>query len=194
MAYDPESVSQDLQIAESELESKVGATKPPPLPATRKQKSAGGFTVDDSDSDSEDGIPASSLNGLVAEPTPHGPPARSSLHNSTSAQDIPVADGLSNQSTRIQADGPTDSLPSAPAADSRPPFALASVVLPHDTTGLLELQIKDDPRGAMDAWLALMAEHRRRNKISDLRAVYIRFLELFPQAVCFPTDSPSAEY
>ncbi len=55
--------------------------------------------------------------------------------------------------------------------------------LPHDTTGILEDRIKEDPRGDLDAWLALIKEHRNRNKLDDARAVYERFFKVFPQAV-----------
>jgi cleavage stimulation factor subunit 3 len=54
---------------------------------------------------------------------------------------------------------------------------------PLDVLGTLEDRVKEDPRGDMDAWLALIADHRRRNKFDDLRGVYNRFLEIFPQAV-----------
>jgi cleavage stimulation factor subunit 3 len=55
--------------------------------------------------------------------------------------------------------------------------------LPHDTTGILEDRIKEDPRGDLDAWLSLISEHRKRNKLDDARAVYERFFKVFPQAV-----------
>jgi len=34
----------------------------------------------------------------------------------------------------------------------------------------------------MQAWMALIDEHRKRNKLDDARAVYERFLKVFPQA------------
>lgn len=48
---------------------------------------------------------------------------------------------------------------------------------------MLEERVNNDPRGDMDAWLALIAETRRRNVIQDTRAVYERFLQVFPQSV-----------
>ena len=179
-AYDPESVPQHPQIVEPE----PAATEPAPPPATRRRRTAGGFMI--GDSDSEDDTPTPSSSGLLAEPNTQGQQtaARSPLHNSTNAQDTHMADGLSNQPAAVvHADGPSGGLASAPAVDTRLAPAVAAAIVPHDTTGLLELQIKDDPRGAMDAWLALMAEHRRRNKTDELRSVYNRFLEVFPQAV-----------
>lgn len=58
--------------------------------------------------------------------------------------------------------------------------------LPHDRVGMLEDRIKEDPRGDLDAWLGLIGEHRRRNKISEARAVYERFFKVFPMAVGWP--------
>lgn len=52
-----------------------------------------------------------------------------------------------------------------------------------DPVTLLEARIKEDPRGDMDAWLNLMAEHRSRSRLDELRKVFHRFLEVFPQAV-----------
>lgn len=52
-----------------------------------------------------------------------------------------------------------------------------------DPIALFEVRIQEDPRGDMDAWLHLMAEQRRRSQLEELRRVYGRFLEVFPQAV-----------
>lgn len=52
-----------------------------------------------------------------------------------------------------------------------------------DPVMLFEARIKEDPRGDMDAWLHLMTEHRNRSRLDELRKVYHRFLEVFPQAV-----------
>ena len=61
--------------------------------------------------------------------------------------------------------------------------------LPHDRVGILEDRIAEDPKGDVDAWLNLINEHRRRNKVDDARAVYERFFKIFPSAVrilCLP--------
>lgn len=52
-----------------------------------------------------------------------------------------------------------------------------------DPVALLEARIKEDPRGDMDAWLNLIADHKRRNNSEALRTTYDRFVEVFPQAV-----------
>lgn len=64
--------------------------------------------------------------------------------------------------------------------------AAPRVRLPHDRIGILEDRIKEDPRGAVDAWLNLIGEHRKRGKIEDARNTYERFLLAFPSAVRMP--------
>ncbi|OAA73596.1 Suppressor of forked [Cordyceps fumosorosea ARSEF 2679] len=49
-----------------------------------------------------------------------------------------------------------------------------------DPVTLFEARIKEDPRGDMEAWLSLIAEHRAHNRLEELRKVYHRFLEVFP--------------
>ena len=61
--------------------------------------------------------------------------------------------------------------------------SLPKARLPHDRIGILEDRIREDPRGDLDAWLSLIAEHRKRGKIDDARNAYERFLGVFPWAV-----------
>lgn len=63
-----------------------------------------------------------------------------------------------------------------------------------DPVTLLEARIKEDPRGDMDAWLNLMAEHRSRSRLDDLRKVFHRFLEVFPQAVSLKAILPTSSF
>lgn len=88
---------------------------------------------------------------------------------------------------------PTETLPAPTATDtttaavtvySTPTTAVPRARLPHDKIGILEDRIKEDPRGDLSAWLSLLDEHKKRGKIDDARAVYERFLTLFPSAVC----------
>lgn len=55
--------------------------------------------------------------------------------------------------------------------------------LPQDIVGQLEDRIAEDPRGDVDAWLALIEEHRKKGKLDEARAVYERFFVVFPAAV-----------
>ncbi|KAJ8121153.1 hypothetical protein ONZ43_g2328 [Nemania bipapillata] len=54
--------------------------------------------------------------------------------------------------------------------------------LPADVVGMLEDRIKEDAKGDIEAWFALIEEQKRRHKIEDTRNTYERFLEIFPQA------------
>lgn len=78
--------------------------------------------------------------------------------------------------------------PSSSSAEptNTPNAAAPRVRLPHDRIGILEDRIKEDPRGAVDAWLNLIGEHRKRGKIEDARNAYERFFQLFPAAVSMP--------
>ncbi|KAI4255224.1 MAG: hypothetical protein L6R42_006835 [Xanthoria sp. 1 TBL-2021] len=60
--------------------------------------------------------------------------------------------------------------------------ALPKARLPHDKIGILEDRTREDPRGDMDAWLELISEYRKRNKIQEARATYERFFLVFPAA------------
>ena len=77
----------------------------------------------------------------------------------------------------------TDSVP-ATNGTIKSPTVPGKARLPHDRVGILEDRIKDDPRGDLDAWLSLINEHRKRNKLQDARLVYERFFKIFPTAVC----------
>lgn len=55
--------------------------------------------------------------------------------------------------------------------------------LPQDVVGQLEDRISEDPKGDVDAWLGLIDEYKRKGKFDDARAVYERFLIVFPTAV-----------
>ena len=61
--------------------------------------------------------------------------------------------------------------------------SLPNARLPHDRIGMLEDRLKDDPRGDVDAWLQLMSEHKKRNKLNEARTLYDRFFVVFPHAV-----------
>ncbi|KAI9771460.1 MAG: mRNA 3'-end-processing protein rna14 [Geoglossum simile] len=71
-----------------------------------------------------------------------------------------------------------------PAAQQNSTLAAAvpKARLPHDKVGILEDRIKEDPRGDMEAWLGLINDHRKRNKIEEARKVNERFFKIFPMA------------
>lgn len=76
----------------------------------------------------------------------------------------------------------------APAAD--PSLSAPAAMMGIDPVAFLEVRVKEDPRGDMDAWLGLIAEYKRQSKIADLRKTYTGFLEVFPQAVSTTRHDP----
>lgn len=85
------------------------------------------------------------------------------------------------------ADAPTDD---GPNNGSLSPPTETLILVPVDKVAQLEKRVTEDPRGALDAWLALMAEHRCRGNIAQARETYERFLAIFPQAVCLLRPLP----
>ncbi|KAK3077378.1 hypothetical protein LTS18_010429, partial [Coniosporium uncinatum] len=79
---------------------------------------------------------------------------------------------------------PTVPVPSAskPSSVVNVPVPPQKKRLPGDVIGQLEDRIAEDPRGDMDAWLSLISEHRRRNKLDEARSVFDRFFKVFPHA------------
>ncbi|KAG0137661.1 hypothetical protein HOY82DRAFT_646849 [Tuber indicum] len=51
-----------------------------------------------------------------------------------------------------------------------------------DIAGQLEDRIAEDPKGDIDAWLALIEDQMKKGKMDDVRAVYDRFFVVFPAA------------
>ena len=79
--------------------------------------------------------------------------------------------------------------PTVPGPASAQP---SSQINPRARIALLEDRISADPRGATDAWMALISEYRFKNNIEDARKVYERFLDVFPTAVSttLPSNKP----
>ena len=97
---------------------------------------------------------------------------------------VPDAVALSNNAGTPKPDqtppAPQVTLSELPVTPAPP-----RIRLPHDRVGILEDRIKEDPRGDIDAWISLISEHRKRNKLEDARNVYERFFKVFPAAVGF---------
>ena len=90
-------------------------------------------------------------------------------------------------STTSQVTANTMANPADYAVSSIPSTSgLPKARLPNDTIGILEDRIKEDEKGDLDAWLNLINEYKRRNKLDDVRKVYGRFFAIFPQAVGTP--------
>jgi len=205
--YDPSSVNSLPTISIAGREESRSSSRA----STRKTKTVGGFIADDSDEEYDASTPIQISTGLLhpASNTPNRTISPSPLQNSVTQQDL--------QSSRNRDDSrlgahpsitvsvnpsvagtssvpvPTRVLMSAAPPASAENLSAPKARLPHDRTGILEDRIKEDPRGDLDAWLSLISEHRKRNKLDDARAVYERFFKVFPQAVSFTTPFPVPE-
>lgn len=192
--YDPASLSTVPAITiAGQLESRSSSRA-----SSRKPKTVGGFIADDSDEEYDAATPVQSAGSLQPSTnTPNRAISPSPLHASVTQQDLPIPPANQGDSTAAQSSlnlpvnlavTGASSVPNSavqvpnPTAPSQP-VSLPKARLPHDRIGILEDRIKEDPRGDLDAWLSLITEHRKRNKLDDARAVYERFLKLFPQAV-----------
>ncbi|KAI0377244.1 hypothetical protein F5Y04DRAFT_190572 [Hypomontagnella monticulosa] len=170
--YDPESVTITTLPALPAVDRPASNS---PLPS-KKPKTAGGFIVDNSSDEEDDATPpapaetSNSLKPIPSETQPR-PFNNSPLQQTTISRDV-VNDGPTQVSS-----GPVPE-----TASNATPAAATRSRLPTDFVGILEDRIKEDPRGDLEAWLALIDEQKRRHNIEDTRAVYERFLKVFPQA------------
>ena len=174
--YDPEAVTSSVISAPEPTEAPL---RPSPQPLTKKPKSAGGFLV--GDSDSEDDAPTSTSNRLAAtgvnsplQKVRGHSPLQHSITTQEASQPPPSADASSPTSASVVTSR------AKPGDSSR---ALTQSDSSHDKVTVLEDRVREDPRGAMDAWMGLMAEYRLRNWTDEARSVYERFVAIFPQAV-----------
>ncbi|KAL1838518.1 hypothetical protein VTJ49DRAFT_2592 [Mycothermus thermophilus] len=178
--YDPASVVTAAPVAPAapqQLAAGEVPIRPSPQPAATKKKprTVGGFLVGDSDDEGDEApAPASSgpATGAVSQPSA----SRSPPQPSTAAKQATVAQSSADRAPEMNAEAAA--VPSARA----PAPALAAAPAAVDRIAQLEERVRDDPRGAIDAWLALIAEHRAKNDIEQSRQAYERVLAVFPQA------------
>ena len=99
---------------------------------------------------------------------------------------VPISDNAASTEKKPVSDPQPSSvsLSRGPSAQGSVETSVSKARLPHDRVGILEDRIAEDPKGDIDAWLSLINEHRRRNKVEDARLVYERFFKIFPTAVC----------
>lgn len=170
---------------ESRASSRASNTKP---------RTVGGFIADDSDDEEDVSTPipisinpgptASAPESVSQNPlqTSNGPETGAvgtKDHTNTNvASTISSVGAISENVTQS-----SESAQVPPANTSALSSSTQKARLPHDVAGKLEDRIKEDPRGDIDAWLSLVGEHRKRNKLDDARAVYERFFKVFPSAV-----------
>lgn len=190
--YDPASVdlTSALQETEQQVDSRQASLEPTPeaaaqsAPAPKRRKTAGGFLVGSDSEDDEVPAPVSSTVPTLPTQAPQSFP-QSPLRVSPSVppvdeavSTVPSASKANNAPPVADADAV-----SAKPSDAAPPPFVDSADTPYDMITTLEQRIKQEPRAAMDAWMDLIAELRRRNDTDALRDVYERFLVIFPQSV-----------
>ncbi|KAI9786536.1 MAG: mRNA 3'-end-processing protein rna14 [Peltula sp. TS41687] len=128
---------------------------------------------------SQDVSPSNVASRSVSEAHQNGPADDSINLIPPYATTAAVDNGTQSQG----AERPAQASDTDPAMNPEAPSAaIAKARLPHDRVGILEDRIKEDPRGDLDAWLSLITEHRKRNKIQDARNVYERYFKVFPMA------------
>jgi len=107
-----------------------------------------------------------------------------SLVSTAPATDSAPFAPLPSQDGAASVKSPKIPVPSAskPSSVVNVPVPPSKKRLPGDVIGQLEDRITEDPRGDMDAWLSLISEHRRRNKLDEARSAFDRFFKVFPHA------------
>ena len=178
--YDPETVTSSAAPSPHTAEPATAARPSPKPTANKKPKTAGGFIVDSDSEDDDTSTPGSS--GLAAPPAQYQaePRTTSPLQNLVAGPEALVPN------TTDQLASAQKGSPGAAANGQAQPSPVAAnpqQKVAQDKAAVLEDRVRDDPRGAMDAWLALVREYRDRSKINDARKAYDRFLAVFPQAV-----------
>lgn len=173
-------------------------------------RTRGGFEVDDDeDEEQEDGKdevdvydPAAGLD--LGPPTPandqtsldrqsQSPPQRNGITpvpaqstgspTGVSSSLLPSGSGAPSALAEIPAPAVVDAQPQPserPGVNGPLPTAASKSRLAHDTIGILEDRIKDDPRGDPEAYLDLIDEYKKRQKQEEVKSSYERYLEVFP--------------
>jgi len=109
--------------------------------------------------------------------------SRENLTSSNVVGVLPNAGSLSEDNSAKSTQSPLVPQVNTAAQQNATATVVPKARLPHDKVGILEDRIKEDPRGDMEAWLGLINDHRKRNKIEEARKVYERFFKIFPMAV-----------
>lgn len=176
---DEEESAVQLSAANTALQNATGTAETPQRSITNTPNN----TLPNPDvqlhSAQDQGSASFSASVTVNEPAPSV--AFSVPNGSTPVPDATKLSGapdLLNVASARQSATPVTSVTPVPSSSSLP-----KARLPQDRVGILEDRINEDPRGDIEAWLSLIDEHRRRHKHDDARAVFDRFLALFPSAV-----------
>jgi cleavage stimulation factor subunit 3 len=162
----------------------LAPVKPSKQAAAKKPRTAGGFLVGDSDSE-DDGEPIPASSGPAQGSVAQSSISQSSLQQSKAAKehDGAPSNTFPASQANVAAAPPAKSFGNGAVGSPAPGAAGGSAShAPPDRLASLEARVSDDPRGALDEWLSLIAEYRARNNLTEIRQVYERFLVVFPQA------------
>lgn len=188
--YDPESISFDptpapAPAAAAPQRPSVSDAAAPTSSISQqrpasKPKTSGGFIMEASDDEDEDEDDDDDDEDEEEDEEEGGAEGEEKAGTAP-----PIAGGGPSPTPKLeeQGHGPATAGSAVPNANDA---SLAQAAVPAagiDPVALLEARVKEDPRGDMDAWLNLIANHKRRNNFDGLRNVYNRFVEVFPQAV-----------
>jgi cleavage stimulation factor subunit 3 len=170
----------------TEAKPPTKSTSTPPQNGKRK----GGFLIESDDEADGDGNAAPAANGIGG--------SGSSLDAQRSSTGTPVTSAEAHVSVPSDQNLVSQAIPSnpptsTPSSRAVPPTVASRVSAepasesttrdPNDTVGILEDRIQEDPRGDVEAWLALLHEHRSHDRFDHVRNVYTRFFQYFPTAV-----------
>ena len=141
----------------------------------------------DSDSEDDDQAPVPASSGPALGAASQASATRSPPQPAAIVKKSPVASSTEDIVPQVNAVVATTEL-AAGRLESGGAAASATMTgavppLPIDRISQLEDRVREDPRGAMDSWLALIAEYRSKGDILQSRQIYDRFLAVFPQAV-----------
>lgn len=216
-AYDPSAPPMLPQTAQStptpsqpvsQAPSRTTSAAPDQKAHAKPPRTMGGFVVDDEDDEDESPVAkAAGAQGVkVSAPgsshTPERSVSQTPVNALPSSSNVPIHKAAQDQGVSGVSNGAHSALPPADSAASVNPSSQtraaaqpqAKARLPQDRIGIFEDRIQEDPRGDLDAWLNLIGEYRRRDKLDEARAVYSRFFKIFPYAVsCFSPPMPSVE-
>lgn len=180
--YDPESVTAEPAPAAAPQvsASPSASTAPPQRAAKQKPRTAGGFLVGDSDSEDDNEAPVPASSGHVPDAASQSSVPHASLQqHPIAAKQATAASSTADPAPQVNAP-PTNQQENGNTSATISAAAGPATV---DKIAQLEERVRDDPRGAMDAWLSLIAEYRSKNDIEKSRLIYDRFLAVVPQAV-----------
>lgn len=186
--YDPASVTAAPDAAaalQPAAADNVPLRPSPQRAAKQKPRSAGGFLVGDSDSEDDDQAPVPASSGPAVGVVSQTPVQRSPPQPAAIVKTSPVAASTEDLAPQVNVAAATTEL-AAGRLESGGAAALsasAAPQIPIDRISQLEGRVREDSRGAMDSWLALIAEYRSKGDILQSRQIYDRFLAVFPQAV-----------